>query len=102
MPVHNLQGLYQLCCPMHRTRHLCDLADFGLQVQHQFVMYRWRFSVQGMGDHMVAVALGPPEDVVDAWGVLNLNPLLSLDLILCVTAAHVHGAFYAAIASVHI
>lgn len=24
-----------------------------------------------MGDHVVAVALGPPEDVIDAWGVLH-------------------------------
>ena len=32
-------------------------------------MRRWKFSVQAVGDHVVAVALGPPEDVVDAWGV---------------------------------
>ena len=30
---------------------------------------RWRFSVQSLGDHVVSVALGPPEDVVDACGV---------------------------------
>lgn len=32
---------------------------------------RWRFCVHMLGKHVVAVALGPPEDVVDAWGVLH-------------------------------
>ncbi len=31
---------------------------------------RWRFAIQMLGEqHVVSVALGPPEDVVDAWGV---------------------------------
>ena len=29
--------------------------------------------MQALGDHVVAVALGPPEDVVDAWEVLHLQ-----------------------------
>lgn len=35
------------------------------------LMCRWSFTVQVLGDHVVAVALGPPEDVVDAWGVIH-------------------------------
>ena len=52
---------------------------------------RWRFSVQAVVGHMVAVALGPPEDVVDAWGVRHSFPLLLIELSHCEAAALVDG-----------
>ncbi|DBA75445.1 TPA: hypothetical protein ACH3X1_010702 [Trebouxia sp. C0004] len=36
------------------------------------LLLRWRFAIQMLGEqHVVSVALGPPEDVVDAWGVFK-------------------------------
>ena len=56
-----------------RHEQCCRCKQVLLQVVHRTCMClcRWRFRVHVMGDHVVAVALGPPEDVVDAWGVLH-------------------------------
>lgn len=42
-------------------------------VSVKLMLCRWKFYVHSLGrGHIVSVALGPPEDVVDAWGVRSL------------------------------
>lgn len=44
----------------------CNIIDVAL--------CRWRFCIHTVSKgHIVSVALGPPEDVVDAWGVSFLT-----------------------------
>ncbi len=64
---------------------------------------RWRFSVQMLGQqHVVSVALGPPEDIIDAWGVsphpLNCacdhQPRVQVMMLMCCKLYRSTGMYY--------